>query len=64
MNARHFNLAMCVGWLFVLVGGVCIHWPAGLVAAGLLLIGLTLLAVRLGGGLYLARPDRADEVAN
>lgn len=68
MNASHFNLAMLVGWLLVLVGGMWIHPAAGLAAGGLLLIVLTLVAVRLGGGLFSANPeprrqaDRADEV--
>lgn len=52
MSVQSFNLAMFAGWLLVLVGGVCIHPAAGLAVAGLLLIALTLLAVRLGGGLY------------
>lgn len=52
MNVQVFNLAMLASWLLVLVGGVWLHPAVGLVGAGLLLIALTLVAVRLSGGLY------------
>jgi len=65
MSVKSFNAAMLAGWLLVLIGGVCMHPAAGLAAAGVLLIALTLLAVRLGGGLYAPResqpqPDGED----
>lgn len=59
MNANHFNAAILVGWVLVLAGGMWIHPGAGLAVGGLLLIVLTLVAVRLGGGLYASTEGRA-----
>ena len=61
MNLHHFNAAILVGWLMVLAGGMWINPGAGLVAAGLLLLVLTLFAARIAGGLY-EPPSRGDEL--
>ena len=63
MTVQSFNSAILAGWLLVLVGGMWLHPAAGLVAAGLLLIALTLLSVRLGGGLFAAPAATAEESA-
>jgi hypothetical protein len=52
MQTSVFNAAMIIGWLLALAGGVILSPGAGLVGAGLLLIALVLLSVRLAGGLY------------
>lgn len=51
MDLRIFNYCLGAGWLLVLVGGCWWLGPAGLCVAGLLLILLTLVGVRLAGGL-------------
>jgi hypothetical protein len=58
MNLHVYNAALLLGWLLVLVGGVLLHPAAGLVAAGLLLLVLVFLTVRLGG-VYASDKDRA-----
>ena len=49
MNIHVFNAALLIGWLLVLAGGVLLNVGAGLVAAGVLLILLVFVGVRLGG---------------
>jgi hypothetical protein len=63
MPLRIFNIAMLLGWLLVLVGGVIVHPGWGLAAAGLLLILLTLVSVRLAGGLTPNQPAPKREEA-
>jgi hypothetical protein len=58
MHVYVFNACLMVGWLLALVGGVMLNPGAGLVVAGVLLVALALLGVRLSGGLYV--PPKAD----
>jgi len=51
MSIRNFNLSLLLGWLLVLAGGVLVHPGWGLAVAGLLLLALTFLCVRIAGGL-------------
>lgn len=53
MHIRIFNICLLLGWLLVLVGGVLVHPGWGVAAAGVLLILLTLVAVRIAGGLLM-----------
>lgn len=52
MNLRVFNLALLIGWAMVTAGGLLVRPWIGLVAGGLLLLVLTVLAARLAGGIY------------
>lgn len=62
MNAHVFNASLFLGWLLVLIGGVMLNPGAGLLAAGVLLIGLVLVAARIAGGIYVPRrAERASE---
>jgi hypothetical protein len=66
MTARTFSLCLLLGWLLVTIGGVLIQPGAGLVASGVLLIVLALLAARLAGGLYVPSADdrhRAEDAS-
>jgi hypothetical protein len=60
MQIRIFNFCLLLGWLLVLGGGVLLDPGLGLVAAGLLLIVLTLVAVRIAGGLVASPPKKPD----
>lgn len=51
MNIKHFNAALLLGWLLVLVGGCLINPGAGLIVGGLLLIVLVIGAA-ISAGLY------------
>ena len=57
MSLFVFNTCLLLGWLLVLIGGLLIHPGAGLVFAGLLLLGLVFLAVRTAGGVYAKTTD-------
>jgi hypothetical protein len=52
MNLLTFNIALLLGWLLALAGGIILNTGAGLLLAGLLLIALTLFSARRFG-LYL-----------
>ena len=52
MHVYVFNVCLLVGWLLALVGGVMVNAGVGLACAGVLLIALTFVAVRVAGGLY------------
>lgn len=56
MNILIFNIGLLLGWLMVLAGGVMLHLAGGIAAAGVLLLVLVFLSVRLAGGLYAAPP--------
>jgi hypothetical protein len=49
MNLHVFNACIAIGWLMVTAGAFLLSPAAGAITGGLLLIGLSLLAVRLGG---------------
>jgi predicted membrane metal-binding protein len=49
MNIKVFNVALLIGWLLVLAGGVMIHPGWGIAVAGVLLLALTLLGAYLVG---------------
>jgi len=49
MNVKIFNVAMMVGWLMVLAGGVVIHPGWGVAIAGALLLVLSLASAYLAG---------------
>lgn len=49
MNIHIFNAGLLVGWLLVLAGGVLVHPGFGLIGAGVLLLVLVFLSVRLAG---------------
>lgn len=49
VNIKIFNICLLLGWLMVLAGGVAINPGWGVVAAGGLLIVLTLMAAYLAG---------------
>lgn len=52
MHVLVFNVSLLVGWLLVLCGGVIVNLGLGLVAAGLLLVVLTIVSARMAGRLY------------
>lgn len=56
MNIHIFNAGLLLGWLLVLVGGVLVHPGAGLIGAGVLLLVLVFLSVRLAGGVFVPPP--------
>jgi hypothetical protein len=49
MNINHFNAALILGWLLVLIGGCLLNPGAGLAVGGLLLIALVIGAARAAG---------------
>lgn len=49
MNLYVFNACIAIGWLMVTGGAFLISAAVGAITGGVLLIGLSLLAVRLGG---------------
>lgn len=49
MNARLFNLCMAFGWAMVTAGACLLDLRAGLIAGGLLMLGLVLFVARLAG---------------
>ncbi len=59
MDLRVFNLALLIGWLLVLVGGMLIHPGAGLLFAGLLLLALVMIVSRIAG-LFVADQKTED----
>ncbi|MFT0167493.1 hypothetical protein ACLKMY_00495 [Paraburkholderia mimosarum] len=60
MNVKIFNICLLLGWLMVLGGGVLINPGWGVVAAGGLLIVLTLAAAYLAGWEQPAPPKTDD----
>lgn len=60
MNIKLFNVALLVGWLMVLAGGVVIHPGWGIALAGVLLIVLVLASAYLAG-LYAPAAPKAGE---
>lgn len=52
MNIHIFNAGLLTGWLLVLAGGVLVHPGAGLIGAGVLLLVLVFLSVRVAGGVF------------
>jgi len=61
MNVKIFNVAMLLGWLMVLAGGVVIHPGWGIAVAGGLLLALSLASAYLAG-LYAAPGKPTDAV--
>ncbi len=61
VNIKVFNLCLLLGWLMVLAGGVVLNVGWGIIAAGALLIALTLVAAYLAGWEQPARPKKSDE---
>ena len=59
MSVIVFNACLLLGWLLVLAGGVLLSPGAGLLGAGLLLIVLCFMGVRVAGGLIV--PARKPE---
>ena len=59
MNVKIFNVAMLLGWLMVLAGGVIVHPGWGIAVAGGLLLALSLASAYLAG-LYAAPGKPAD----
>lgn len=49
MNIKAFNVALLIGWLMVLAGGIVIHPGWGIAIAGALLIALVLVSAYIGG---------------
>lgn len=49
MTLKAFNIAILLGWLMALGGGLLYDVAAGLVGGGLLLLAITAWVVRLGG---------------
>lgn len=49
MNIKVFNLCMLLGWIMVTAGGVLYSTAVGLIAGGVLLLVLTVVAAYLGG---------------
>jgi len=49
MNAHIFNICLLLGWLFVLAGGIYLNVGAGLVAGGVLLLGIVFAVARMAG---------------
>lgn len=47
MNKHVFNGSLLTGWALVSAGAGLVYLPAGLITAGVLLIGLTLTAARI-----------------
>ena len=62
MNVKIFNVAMLLGWLMVLAGGVVIHPGWGIAVAGGLLLALSLASAYLAG-LYAAPGKPTDAIA-
>ncbi len=59
MDIRIFNVALLIGWLMILAGGVVIHPGWGLAIAGAVLLVLTLASAYIAG---LRKPMAAPEV--
>lgn len=59
MHVHVFNACLLLGWVLVLAGGVMLNVGAGVAVAGLLLIVLVFVAMRVAGGLYV--PQKAEE---
>ena len=51
MNIKIFNYCIIGGWLLILIGGMVVNVGYGLIGGGVSMIFLTLLGVRLSGGL-------------
>lgn len=60
MTLKAFNLATLLGWLLVVVGGCLVDVGYGLVAGGLLLIGITFFMARMAG-VYAPKPEKEDD---
>lgn len=58
MNVHVFNAALVLAWLLVSAGAGLLHPAAGLIVAGLLLLGLVFVSVRLAGGVYAPQRER------
>lgn len=63
MNLKIFNVAIIVGWLMVLAGGVVIHPGWGLAIAGALLLVMTFASAYLAG-LYTPKADQPGSEGN
>ena len=50
MSRYVYNGCMLAGWALVSVGAGMVYLPAGLITAGVLLIGMTLVSLRVVGG--------------
>jgi len=59
MDIKVFNVALLVGWLLILGGGVLIHVGWGLAVAGAALVLLTLFGAYFAG-LRQSGADKAD----
>ena len=60
MNLKIFNLCVLAGWVLITLGAVCIHWAAGIVVSGVVLIALTLLMAAKFGVMQ-APPEQKTE---